>query len=555
MQRRSLTRGASVMVVSVAVAKVLGILYIVPLTSLIHQEGLGIYSNAYALYAILLTLATSGFPTAMGKVVSERLALGRLNEVEQIYRVTMRMMWLFAIILALAMWFGAPLYSHLVAIQDPQGASRVLVSSVRALAPSVLIVPAMSGLRGYLQGFQRLEPSGYSQAVEQLFRVAAMVVGAAVVMRVTHGNIADGAAAATFGAFVGALAGMALLRVAVHVLRREVHQEQAHAKRPDPGPHVSNTRILGMLFRVSLPISLAALVVPISNLIDSVTVQNLLMLSGESLQRATADYGILSRQAFQLIQLPLAFGMAVGASVLPSISHAKAVRDQRTIASNVTGTIRSMFFMSFPVAASLLMLGRPVDILLFHGTEGAVIISGVSFMGVLSSLELISTYMLQGLGKLMRPVRNMFIGVAIKLFLNLALIPHFHIIGAAAATTVGYLISSLLNIQAVRKYGHVHFSVWRLAAPTLVAAVPLCFAMGVSSWVAYLGAHAWYGSADRFVALTQIVLALLVGGLVYVLTAIRIKAVSAAELRRLPVVGNRLSRIAGQLQGSSRAAG
>lgn len=551
MQRRSLARGASVMVISVAVAKVLGILYIVPLTSLIHKEGLGIYSNAYALYAILLTLATSGFPTAMGKVVSERLALHRYPEVEQIYRVTMRTLWLFAFILAIAMWFCAPLYSHLVALRDPAGASRYLVLSIRALAPSVLIVPAMSGKRGYLQGFQRLEPSGYSQAVEQFFRVMAMVVGAAIVMHLTHGNVADGAAAATFGAFVGALAGMALLQVAVTVVRREFRRERRATRSASARKSgLTNAQVLRTLFHVGLPISLAALVVPISNLVDSVTVQNLLMLSGESLHSATAQYGILSRQAFQLIQLPLAFGMAVGASVLPSISHAKAVRDQETIQTNVVGTIRSMFFMSFPISASLLMLGRPVDILLFHGTEGALIISGVSFMGILSSLELISTYMLQGLGNLLRPVRNMFIGVTIKLILNIALIPHFHIMGAAIATTVGYLFSSMLNILAVRKYGQVQFSVWRLAGPMITASVPLCLAMGGVSFAAYHAAHALYGHADRFVALTQIMLAVLVGAIVYILAAIRLRAVSATELRRLPVVGNRLSRIAVQLQGS-----
>ncbi|WDL99018.1 putative polysaccharide biosynthesis protein [Alicyclobacillus sp. ALC3] len=552
MQRRSLTRGASVMVVSVAVAKVLGILYIVPLTSLIHREGLGIYSNAYALYAILLTLATSGFPTAMGKVVSERLALHRYAEVEQIYRVTMRALWLFAFILAVAMWFGAPLYSHLVALRDPSGASRYLVLTIRALAPSVLIVPAMSGLRGYLQGFQRLEPSGYSQAVEQFFRVLAMVVGAAIVMRVTHNNISDGAAAATFGAFIGALAGMALLQLAVTRLRREFRRER-RASKAARHSGLTNAQVLRSLFHVGLPISLAALVVPISNLVDSVTVQNLLMVSGENLRTATAQYGILSRQAFQLVQLPLAFGMAVGASVLPSISHAKAVNDQQTIERNVVGTIRSMFFMSFPIAASLLMLGRPVDILLFGGTEGALIISGVSFMGILSSLELISTYMLQGLGSLMRPVRNMFIGVTIKLILNLTLIPHYHIMGAAVATTVGYLFSSMLNILAVRKYGHLKFSVWRLSGPMIAAAIPLCLTLGGVSFVAYHAAHALYGGADRFVALTQIVLALLVGTVVYVVAAIVMRAVSAAELKRLPVVGSRLSRLAGQLQSSRTA--
>lgn len=543
MRSSSLARGATVMVVSVAIAKVLGVLYIVPLNALIHPEGLGIYSNAYSLYAILLTLATSGFPTAMGKVISERLALHKYTEVEQIYQVTTRTLWIFAIALAIAMWFLAPVFSRLVALRAQHAAAAYLTLSIRALAPAVLIVPAMSGMRGYLQGFQRLEPSGWSQAVEQLFRVAAMVVGALIVMRVTHNNVPDGAAAATFGAFVGALAGYILLSIAVRPLRREFRARALQGRRT-----LSNRAVRRMLYQVGLPVSLGALVVPISGLVDSVTVQNLLMGTGLSLTVATAQYGILSRQAFQLIQLPLAFAMAIGASVLPSISHAKAIRDQKTIQSNITGTIRSMFFMSFPIAATLLMLGRPLDILLFHSTEGATIISSVSFMGILSSLELISTYMLQGLGKLYRPVRNMFIGVLVKLVLNFALIPHFHIMGAAVATMIGYLFSSMLNILAVRKYSNVHFSVWRLALPTLFASIPLCAGMALVSFIAFAVVHPIFPSADRLTAMIQIVSAIAIGGVIYVFFAIRMHAVSTGELKRIPVVGSRLSRLAAGIQ-------
>ncbi len=179
----SLTRGASVMVASVTAAKLLGLIYLFPLTRLIHDEGIGIYSNAYALYVILLTLATAGFPTAMGKLVSERLALRRYGEVEGLYRITVRTVVRLGVILAILMWFGAPLYARMVALRESAQAVSALTLSIRALAPALLVVPLMSALRGYLQGFQRLEPSAYSQALEQLVRVVAIVIGAWWVMR------------------------------------------------------------------------------------------------------------------------------------------------------------------------------------------------------------------------------------------------------------------------------------------------------------------------------------------------------------------------------------
>ncbi|MCL6600830.1 MAG: polysaccharide biosynthesis protein [Alicyclobacillus macrosporangiidus] len=540
----SLTRGASVMVASVTAAKLLGLIYLFPLTRLIHDEGIGIYSNAYALYVILLTLATAGFPTAMGKLVSERLALRRYGEVEGLYRITVRTVVRLGVILAILMWFGAPLYARMVALRESAQAVSALTLSIRALAPALLVVPLMSALRGYLQGFQRLEPSAYSQALEQLVRVVAIVIGAWWVMR-GGGTPALGAAAATFGAFVGALAGLVLLLVAVHAVRREFRSRWRR-----PSSRTSTSALRRELWQVALPISLGTLVVPISGLVDSLTVQNTLLFAGYSFQHATEAYGVLSRQAMQLIQLPLAFAMAVGASVLPAIAQARTLRDQAAIENRVNGTVRSMLFMTFPVAAALLILGRPIDQMLYGSTEGALIISSVSFMSVFSSLELISTYMLQGLNEMYRPVRNMFLGVLVKLVLNIALIFPFHILGAAMATTIGYLFSSALNVLAVKKYGHVHFSVIRLALPSAAAAALTCPALAAGSWLGW-HAMALVTRVPDLLATAQVVFAIAIGGAVYVTAAIALGAVQADELQRLPAVGRQLARVARRLRPSS----
>ncbi|MBX5437309.1 MAG: polysaccharide biosynthesis protein [Alicyclobacillaceae bacterium] len=549
--RRDLTRGASVMVASVTLAKLLGIVWVVPLTVLIGNVGLGIYQNAYALYTILLTVATSGFPTAMGKLVSERLALGRTAEVEQLFRVAMRVVTVLAIVCSALVWFGAPVYSRLVALRDEGQAVQALVWAVRALAPAVVVVPLMSGLRGYLQGFQWLEPSGYSQAVEQLFRIAAMLVGAWVAMRAT-GDPARGAAAATFGAFVGALAGLVLLAAATIRLRRtwrrQVRYRQPGRRWANSPAQPTNHEAFLLLWRYALPVCLGALVVPISNLVDSLTVQNFLMFAGESFRTATEQYGILTRQAYTLIQLPLSFAMAIGASVLPAISGAAAVRDQRAVERTVTGTLRSMFFITFPMSAAFLILAKPIDVLLFGSTQGAAIISSVSFMGIFSGLELVSTYMLQGFGRMYRPVRNMLLGVALKLVLNVALILPLHILGAALATTAGYLLSSTLNLLAVRKYGRVPFSAIRLSARSLVAAVILCPVLGAADLAVSRATGSLAASHPRLWAALDTLIPLAAGAVVYLAASIRLQAVTADELQRLPGVGRQLARLARRIR-------
>ena len=547
-QRSSVARGAAIMVVSVILAKVLGVLYVVPLTRLIGPIGLGIYQNGYSLYTILLTLGAAGFPTAMGKLISERLARRQYAEVDQIFRVTLKTIGLLAVIFALVTWFGAPIYSYLVAVKDAAGSEAALVWSIRALAPAVLIVPFLSALRGYMQGFQRMDWSGYSQTIEQIFRVVAMIVGAAIAIHWfragTTSSIAAGAAAATFGAVVGAVAGLIFLSFVTVRLRITLAAQRSRQR----SKH-TDKEIRRMLLAVALPICAGALVVPISNLADSLTVQNFLMIfAHESLTQAERSFGILSRQAFTLIQLPLAFSLAIGSSILPAIASASAVGNQREVERTVMNTFRSMFFITLPLASAFFILAKPIDILLFNSTSGAPIIESISFMGIFSGLEQISTFMLQGIGKLYRPVRNLFLGVFVKVIFNLILIPHLHIMGAALATSIGYLFSSTLNVLAVKKYGRVQFSVFGLAIPMLG---PTLLALGLM-WLLKTG-------MERSLGLTMQAHHILEAGIItfvvlfaasafYLVTSIRFRVVSSQELSRLPAVGGRLARLANKIR-------
>ncbi|SDW46016.1 polysaccharide transporter, PST family [Alicyclobacillus hesperidum] len=535
----SLARGASLYVICVALAKVLGLVWIIPVTAIIGQTGNGIYGNAYAIYNILQQLATAGFPLAMGKLISERRANGERPVVEHIYRVTMRSLLVFSVCAFLIMWFGAPLFAHVISLKSGQASIVQNVPSIRAVSLMLLVVPAMSGLRGYLQGFQKLEGPAYSQTFEQLFRVIAMVVGAYLVVDVWHRDRAvDGAAAATFGGFVGGVAGLLLLIGFAWKLRRK---ERAFGYEDSP---FRDRQILRMVYRLALPVSLGGLVVPIANLVDSWTVTNLLQATGQGYLQAVANYGILTRQAMYLVMLPMAFAYAIGVSVLPAVSAARARRSHQELQSSIVFTLRSMFLMSFPTSAALLVLSRPINEALFGTTAGSAIISTVSFMSIFASMELISTYILQGLGKMYRPVRNMFIGVGIKTALNFVLILTTHsVIGAALATTIGYLFSSLLNIAAVRKYSQVYFSVTRLMRPFFRASLVVAAVMFVVNWLIHWAYTTMMAAAPwRIGAIVQLLVAGGAGVLVYLILIVRSGALGDDELRSVPGVGRYLAR-------------
>lgn len=81
--------GALVLTAGMAVVKVLGALFKVPLTYAIGEYGIGLFNLAYHFYGPVFTLATAGFPLAVAQLVSESSSLGRWNDARQVKQVAM----------------------------------------------------------------------------------------------------------------------------------------------------------------------------------------------------------------------------------------------------------------------------------------------------------------------------------------------------------------------------------------------------------------------------------------------------------------------------------
>ena len=69
-RRHNFISGAAVLAFAVAVTKVLGALYKIPLGNLLDKEGMAHFYAAYNIYSLLLVLSTAGLPLALSRLVS-----------------------------------------------------------------------------------------------------------------------------------------------------------------------------------------------------------------------------------------------------------------------------------------------------------------------------------------------------------------------------------------------------------------------------------------------------------------------------------------------------
>ena len=67
----------SILAAAAVITKVIGVVYRIPLTNLLGDEGNGFYGYAYQVYAFALMISSLSLPTAVSKIVSMRVSVGQ----------------------------------------------------------------------------------------------------------------------------------------------------------------------------------------------------------------------------------------------------------------------------------------------------------------------------------------------------------------------------------------------------------------------------------------------------------------------------------------------
>ena len=68
-------QGAAILGIAGLLVKIIGAVYRIPLANIVGESGMAYYEVAYPYYSWLLVISSAGLPTAISKLVSERIAL------------------------------------------------------------------------------------------------------------------------------------------------------------------------------------------------------------------------------------------------------------------------------------------------------------------------------------------------------------------------------------------------------------------------------------------------------------------------------------------------
>lgn len=518
---QSLLKGTLVLTAAGMVVKVIGSLNWVILSRVLGGEGMGLYQMAYPLYFLALSVSSAGIPVAISIITAERVAAKDYRGARRVFRVSLSLLAATGLVFSLLLFFGASWLIQERFIRDPRA-----YYSLVALAPAIFFVTILSSYRGFLQGWQIMTPTAISQIVEQLVRVVTMLIFATWLAAY---GIEYAAAGATFGAAPGALAGL-LIMLAYYWRQRQLLA-------PQPAPEDTlvaqpTGEIIRRIFRLSLPISVSSVMLPIVANLDLFIVPLRLEHAGYTVEAATELFGYLTGMAVPLVNLATVLTGALATSIVPAVSEAHSLGDRVMLHRRTAAGFRLANVVTLPAFVGVWILAEPLSMMLYHAPQAAPAVNNLSWAIVLLGIHQVSTGVLQGMGRTFIPVINMTISAVAKVALNWVLTasPALGIIGAAWATVADIGIAALLNVYYVRRYTGFVIDGSSLAKSALSAVV-----MGGAVSVT----HHFFATTVRSNNIATL-LAIAVGIAVYGLCMLFSGGVKEADIKMIPLIGPRL---------------
>ena len=530
----------SILATASIVARIIGLIYRVPVTRIIGDYGNGLYGFAFEVYSMVLLISSYSLPTAISKLVAARTHKGEHKNAYKIFKAGL----FFTLVvgaLAGSITFILADYISNTIMKDP-----MIALSLRVLAPTIFIVAIMGVLRGYFQGLGTMMPTAVSQIVEQIVNAFVSVIAAyylfaygsrvANVLQNEDYAPAYGAAGSSMGTLLGAIVGGAFLGFMMLIYKRVLKKKMAkdHTEYSE-----SYRTIYILLFSTIVPIVLSTAVYNSSVFLDGIVFNNVMIKKGVS--NPTELFGVFTGKYRLLVNVPVSIASAMAASMIPSLTAAVTARSRRLINQKIGISIRFIMVISIPCTVGLAVLGSPILQLLF-GDESqlpANMLMIGSLAVVLYSLSTLSNGILQGLNRMNVPVVNAFISLVVHIIVVYILLTFtkLNIYAVVIGNVIFALLMCMLNSMVIRRITKYSQEIKKTFVIPGIASV----VMGIVSYVVYFGIY-WLTKNNDISVIIALGMAVAVYGIVLLL----LKGFTEEELRSLPK-GTLLLKVAKKL--------
>ncbi|MBQ7278458.1 MAG: polysaccharide biosynthesis protein [Clostridia bacterium] len=441
-KKTTFVAGAAILAFAGVLCKIIGVMIRIWAYDVIGEAGMVYYEIVFPFYSWLLIISSSGVPTAISRMVSERFGLGDFAGARRVFRHALVLLAAVGLLTTAVLYFGARFFAITLLEKD-----ETYILSFTTLAPALFFVSCMCAYRGYLQGAQHMTGTGISQLTEQVVKA---IAGLYLASRWISRGPEYGAAGLLLGVTISEFVAL-LVVMAFRYKNRRLYMPLGASTQPR-----NDNPVIPELLKIAIPITLGASIIPITSMLDVK-----MIFSGLGRYMAEADvnqrYVALSTNVRSLINLPASLTTALAMSIVPAISRARAKGDVAATHRFAGLGLKLSMAIGMPCAVGLFVLGGPIIQMLFRSITPQSLAVATQIMHVAAwtvvfiSLVQTMTGALQGMGKQSWPVFSLLAGGAAKILSNLVLlsIPKVNILGASFSNLICYAVSGIIDTVLV----------------------------------------------------------------------------------------------------------
>lgn len=479
----NLLKGTMILTVGLLLSRILGVLYIIPFYQLVGEEYIGLYQYAYVPYSIVLAIAVSGIPIAVSKFVSKHNTLGDYATGRKLVKSSMLLMVITGLLGFLVLYLLAEPIAHLV-IKDKDTLITVqdVAIVIKYVSFAVIVVPVMSLIRGFFQGYQHMTPTAISQLIEQIVRILFVLTGAFLVMKVFNGTEKTAVSFAVFAAFLGAIASLFVLYWYWKKLKPEFNDLLESSG--NTTSNVSLKNIYKEILVYTVPFALVGVINPLFQFVDMITFNRAMTMIGFSGKESGIFLGMLNLTTHKLVMIPVMLATGFSMALIPYITSYYAKQDFAQVRKSLDQTFQILLFLTVPAAMGISVLANEFYLVFYEQSEtGSMVLAHYAPVAILFALYPVTTAILQGIDRQKLIILNLLLGILTKLVLNTPLIKAFETDGAILATSAGYIVAIGLNMFAIRKTLHYKSTmVFRRILLIVMVNVAMLILVFLSKW-------------------------------------------------------------------------
>ena len=292
-----LIKNIIILLVSGALAKVLGMLGKIIYTRIAGVNVVGLYTMITPTFMLIISICQFSFPISISKISAEE-KYDNKSLLKSAYFVGSIISIILIIILILT--------SNLIALSLHNKLLAPAILSISAIIPFVMI---SSVQRGFLHGKEDMLPASITNVTEEIIKIVLILF--LLPIAISKGDITSVIFLILFNVITESSNILFMQKV---ISKKYISNKKGKV----------NKKIIKEILSISIPTTSVRLIASIGFFLEPIILTNTLLSSGYSPNYITMEYGIINSYIVPLLSIPSFFSISIASALLPNITKAYA---------------------------------------------------------------------------------------------------------------------------------------------------------------------------------------------------------------------------------------